>query len=554
MGKMKKNNTKGARVKAAAKTVLSKDGSKTKKGSEKGSPNSEETEKLVRLFVEFVFKTLPIIYLASLIICFFVVRQEVQPHAQTRQLADLSTRVTSYYAILAGAIAVLGYLVFVTGKSKIFIVNIALQILLIWACVAFLNLFLTAFGYIWTYAVEQGGKRFLRPEQNLVSILFDTRLCRRPLTNSILGASSYLGPSKAGILRALADNIFDGYYTLIEGGLDTAASYLSGKNCTNTWGGSNKNLLFRPVKRDYSENFMGRLAWFLEDAALSDTDGFTETTLSCGLLRAVRYIQLFGGILLADDFFKLAINDSDLETNTAIRKPTQSDPFNTAYRFLKREGAICNKTDFANYLAYLKGENRLYELSVQKSMILQAMNKVDGAYEEYAERTSQSVGGANFALKSFDDDLFRNLGTKESQVRREFQRVREEEKRRDFRFLTAGAIYEYANEWAAIGFNPSLIFDAVESGQLDKNDPLPRDLALHFTGNRVSLGAITYPEDEEVQDAIARTIEEFSSYSGCEFGVSEYSCCDTRFRPFDENLGAIKRKKGQFYKIYPVRY
>lgn len=530
-------------------------------GAPVDQPVTKETEIdrpdiFAQTFGPFVISWLPFIYLASLIICFFIVEQEIQPSGRQRQLMDLSLRVTSYYTILVGGLAVLAQLVFFTGKTKNFLFNFFFQILLIWGYVALVNLFLTAFGYIFTYAVEQGKSKFQKPDQTLIPILFDTRLSRRPLTDSFFAASSYLGASNAGFLRVVLDTFSSGSYTGLEAGIETTKSYLLGKNCVNTWGGNQKSLAFNPVKRDFSENFMGRLAWYLEDSALAGTDGVTGTGISCALLRIVRYAQVLTGILVADDFFKMAINDSNLLKNK-LRNPTQSDPFNKASRFLKRNGMICNKRDFGNYLAYLQGENSFYELSLQKSLIFKAMNSVDGAFEEYALRTGQKIGDAAFTITEFDEKLFANLGNRASLVRQEFNKLKLQESQRDFKPLSVGTVYDFADNWAAMGFNPRLIFDAVNSGQLDRSDRIPTELALNFIGNETQVGALTYPADKEVQDAIARTIREYPDTSGCEFGASPYTCCDTTFRPFDENLGAVKKSPfGPFgsYKIYPKRY
>ena len=107
-------------------------------------------------FGPFVLNWAPYIYLACLVICFFVVEQEIQPSGRQRQLMDLSLRMASYYTILAAAIAVLTEVVVFFGRTRNFVASFFLQILLIWAYVTFFNLFLTAFGYTWTFAVEQG--------------------------------------------------------------------------------------------------------------------------------------------------------------------------------------------------------------------------------------------------------------------------------------------------------------------------------------------------------------------------------------------------------------
>lgn len=532
---------------------------------------------------QFVLQRLPGIYLASLLIGFFMVNDKILPEGRVAALLDVSSRICAYYAVLAAFIGfTLEFLYMASGapvKSEdkpqklvdrilnellpssagLFLFKFIAQVVLLWALVCYYNLFLTAFGHLWTFVVEQANDSVQPPQQTLLEILFDTRLSRRPLSFGI-GTFFGFGPLFTETAKLVTGVATGGTTSAIDFGGETVKAYFTGRTCENTWGQANKTMLFQPVKRDYNENFMGRLCWLVEDAAIGPTDGVTGVALSCAALRFSRAICVLLGLLAADSFFQAAVSDNNLETNQ-FAAPKEPDVFNKSSAFLKRNGLVCSTVDFANFLGAIKGgDNGVYKLSVQKSLLIEAMNRVDGSYEEYAKKTGQKIGAASFQIKDYSNVLEILSAQTSQRVKTEFERLGIELTGFRNNALVnpekARIVYDFANEWNAMGFNSGPIFRAVEEGKLDPEQPIPKEYALNFMGLPATIEGEFIPLDPEVQDAVTRTVKLFPDPS-CELGFSKHSCCDTVFRPFNDNLGAKKKLTSfynGYYKVNPIRY
>ena len=477
----------------------------------------------------FVTSRLPYIYLACLITAFFVARAKVDPAARVDAVLEVSTTMTMYYAFLSFAIG------FFLNIPLVFN-NLVFQLLLLWAIVAYYNLFLTTFAHLWTFA-KSVGEETVEPEQNLLNILFDTRLKRiesAPLFAWVLGIP--LPNFEAG------SKFFEPLKVIF-----------TGKECKNTWSGNNRRLLFS-FSSEVSENFMGKLCWYLEDSALgieSNTGGFGR----CGWLRVVQILYSVLGFATADSFYKMAINDNSLE-ESVFRKQSSDDIFNKGNKFLRQNGVACRKQDLRSFYAAISGSSNQYQNTLATSRILSAISQVDGAVEDYAKFTGQSAGSPNFTLEPLDERILNKFSSEfKTKVTRKYQGLTSDfVQRKLIDFTKVSAYYDNALLFQSLGLTPGLIVQEVNEGRLSLNQDLPEEHGKFLIGQAATINGQFYPENQSVIDARNRGIENFGPQNDCEFAYNSFSCCDTRFRPFDSNKGTLKRKSPLgFYKIQAFR-
>lgn len=482
----------------------------------------------------FVTSRLPYIYLASLILAYFVARAKVDPEARVEAVIEVSATLTMYYAFLAFAIG------FLVNLPPVF-ANLIFQVILLWAIVAYYNLFLTAFGYVWTFAKKAGGES-QQPEQNLLNILFDTRLVR---------------PKPKALYDYLGDIPVPTIELLFKFG-EPVWVWLSGKECTNTWSGPNRRLTFVLNPKDVSENFMGKLCWYLEDSALGG-----ESSLGgagrCGWLRVMQALYTFLGFFSADSFFQMAINDNSLD-QSPFRAQSVDDIFNPGNKFLRQNGVACNKNDLSDFFTAISSSSDRYQRSLQASRIISAINKVPFSLEDYAKQTNQDITSPNFTLTPLDERVLDKFSPEfSSSVRTQYlQLTNAFTQQKSIDFTKVYAYYDNREMFNALGLRTDLIQREVDERRLGLNQDLPEEMGKYLLGDAATINGVDYDLDTRVREAAERAIANFGDQNDCQFEWKDFSCCDTKFRPYNPDLGERKVElvgtSGRYYQIQLVNY
>jgi hypothetical protein len=302
------------------------------------------------------------VYLSSLIIAYFYCTSSVEIEANeiAANAFDISNRICAYYMIV---VVVLGFL---WQMMKYPLLNIFAVIGLIFAYVTIWNLFLTAFSHFFTYLIVLN--KVNDNDQTLVRSLFDTRMIRRPSSKSIFGRL-FEGTSldKIGnVIDNLSANFFSATW-------DAFSYSITGIGCNNSWGGINGTLLWEPVNISFSENVVGKFAWWSENAIIENKEGFG----SCSALYILRFFNNYVfGITTSDQFFSYVI-EASIPSSIEEENIKVSD----GALFLKNNGIACTGTDFSYFIANLQdleADDVYYGKLYSQTATANAANKREG--------------------------------------------------------------------------------------------------------------------------------------------------------------------------------
>ena len=439
------------------------------------------------------------VYLSSLIIAFFYANDsvDIDNSELVHHVFDISNRICIYYMLVVVAIGILR-----------FIVNF--PFLVIFGYSILVNLFLTSFAHLFTYLMEQNGVN--ENNQTDLRMLFDMRMSRRDPTESIFG--TIFGNVITKSFNATTLNIFS---TLWE----TLYSGITGYGCQNTWGGYSNSLLWKPADVDFSENVMGKLCWYLEEAVIQNLNN----TANCPLLYILRFVNTFlTGFHASDYFFKMTMEVSvpKITTETDFRLQNASTE-------LKSLGIACNPNDFRAFVSGLAGKSEPYEDLIGRTLYLNSFNDVPGLPKKVA-RLDLSLENIVESLDKDDREAFVTAFKKRT------------DKYIAYRERTSANVASYLDNskiWDRLGFNLDYLFLAEQNGSIKKDDVITEEHQRVLVGLDADLEGIGKIEaNKDVQDKIERTARGFGDYS-CSLGGTRNSCCDVETRPFQANIGYV---------------